>query len=69
MRITIDTEENILIVPDNYFEKLTKINKTIESAGGTPYAPADYIRHSFDIAIADTDNRLKRRSDVVKRKK
>lgn len=69
MRITIDTDEDIIIVPDNYFEKLEKINATIAAANGTPYTPVDYIKHSFDIAVADTDKRLKRRSDIVKRKK
>lgn len=69
MRITIDTDENIIIVPDNYFEKLQKINETITAAGGNPYTPQSYIQRSFDVAINDTDNRLKRKSDVVKKKK
>ena len=68
MRITIDTDEDIIIVPDNYFEKLQKINETITTAGGTAYTPQTYIQRSFDIAINDTDNRLKRKSDVTRRR-
>lgn len=69
MRITIDTDKDIIIVPDNYFEKLEAINKTIEAAGGTAYTPQSYIKKSFDIALADTDKRLKRKSDVTASRK
>lgn len=68
MRIIIDTEKDILIVPDNYFEKLTAINETVKKTGGTPYTPTSYIQKSFDTAISDTDNRLKRKSDITKKK-
>lgn len=69
MRITIDTDDDIIIVPNNYFEKLAGINKTIKGSGGTEYTPTSYIKKSFDIAIADTDNRLKRAGDVVAKRK
>ncbi len=69
MRITIDTDKDIIIVPDNYFEKLATVNKTIEAAGGTAYTPQSYIQKSFDMAISDTDNRLKRKSDVTASRK
>ena len=69
MRITIDTDENILIVPDNFFEKLQKLNADITAANGETYTPQSYIQRSFNIAINDTDNRLKRKSDVTKKKK
>lgn len=69
MRITIDTDKDILIVPDNFFDKLEKLNADITAAKGEPYTPQSYIQKSFDIAINDTNNRLKRKSDVVKKKK
>lgn len=69
MRITIDTDDDIIIVPNNYFEKLAALNKNITGAGGTAFTPVSYIKKSFDIAIADTDNRLKRAADVVAKRK
>lgn len=69
MRITIDTDKDIIIVPDNFFEKLETINKTIVAAGGTKYTPVSYLEKSFNIAIKDTDNRLKRKSDVTTSRK
>lgn len=58
MRVTIDLDRDIIIIPDNFFKKIAEENDKLEKYGGKPVKALDRIRHSFDTAMADTDNRL-----------
>lgn len=61
MKITIDTEKEIIIVPDSFYGNVDKMNKNIELGGGTPIDYTEYVKKSFETAIA---NPIKRKSDV-----
>lgn len=58
MKVTLDLETNIITVPKNFFEKITKENDIISKAGGTPIAPKDRLTKAFETAMADTDKYL-----------
>ena len=58
MRVTIDLEKDIIIIPDNFFDKVADDNRRLELYGGKPITPIDRIKHSFKVAMADTDKRL-----------
>lgn len=60
MKITIDTDKELIIVPDTYYANIDKMNKNIELGGGTPVDYTDYVKKSFEAAIA---NPMKRKSD------
>ncbi len=58
MRVIIDLERDIIIIPDNFFAKIAKENGKLEKYGAKPVSGLDRIRHSFEAAMADTDTRL-----------
>lgn len=58
MRITLDLDKDIIIIPDNFFKKITEENKKLEKYGAQPVKAIDRIKKSFETAMADTDNRL-----------
>lgn len=58
MRVIIDLERDIIIIPDNFFAKIAKENVKLEKYGAKPVSGLDRIRHSFEAAMADTDTRL-----------
>ena len=58
MRVTIDLEKDIIIIPDNFFDRVAKDNERLKMYGGKPATPIDRIKHSFKVAMADTDTRL-----------
>lgn len=58
MRVIIDLERDIIIIPDNFFAKIAKENGKLEKYGAKPVSGLDRIRHSFAAAMADTDTRL-----------
>lgn len=58
MRVTIDLERDIIIVPDNFFKKIADENEKLEKYGAKPVKPLDRIKNSFNIAMSDTDRRL-----------
>ena len=64
MRVTIDLDRDIIIIPDNFFKKIAEENEKLEKYGATPVKAIDRIRKSFDIAINDTDNRLLTQSNA-----
>lgn len=58
MRVTIDLEREIIIIPDNFFKKVKEDNERLEKFGATPVPGVDRIKKAFEKAMADTDNRL-----------
>ena len=58
MRVTIDLDRDIIIVPDNFFKKIADENEKLEKYGAKAVKPLDRIKKSFDIAMSDTDRRL-----------
>lgn len=50
MRITYDTQLQLIIVPDSYFAQIDKMNDIIDAAGGKKLDYLQYIRDSFDQA-------------------
>lgn len=58
MRVTIDLERDIIIIPDNFFKKIAEENEKLQKYGAEPVKALDRIRHSYETAMADTDNRL-----------
>ena len=60
MRVTIDLDRDIIIIPDNFSKRLKKMEKY----GAAPVKAIDRIKKSFEIAMADTDNRLMTQSNA-----
>lgn len=61
MRITIDTELQVIIVPNSYYSQIEKLNEVIEAAGGKKLDYTQYIKDCFAIAVG---NKIVRQSDV-----
>lgn len=64
MRVTIDLEREIVIIPDNFFVKIKADNERLEKFGATPVAGIDRIKNAFEKAMSDTDNRLVTQSNA-----
>ena len=64
MRVTIDLERDIIIVPDNFFKKIAEDNERLEKFGATPVKPMDRIKKSFEVAMSNTDVRLLTQSNA-----
>ena len=64
MRVTIDLDRDIIIIPDNFFKKIKDENEKLEKYGAAPVKAIDRIKKSFEIAMADTDNRLMTQSNA-----
>ena len=64
MRVTIDLERDIIIIPDNFFKKIAEENEKLQKYGAEPVKALDRIRHSYEKAMADTDNRLLTQSNA-----
>ena len=43
MRVTIDLEREIVIIPDNFFKKIAEDNARLERFGATPISGVDRI--------------------------
>lgn len=68
MRVTIDLDREIIIIPDNFFKKIADDNERLEKYGAKPVKPLDRIKRAFETAMADTDKRLLTQSNArVKR--
>lgn len=68
MRVTIDLDRDIVIIPDNFFKKIAEENEKLVKYNAEPVKAIDRIKRSFEIAMADTDNRLLTQSNAkVKR--
>ncbi|MGN8876620.1 hypothetical protein [Pseudoflavonifractor sp. HCP28S3_F10] len=64
MRVTIDLDRDIIIIPDNFFKKIAEENEKLQKYGAEPVKALDRIRHSYEKAMADTDNRLLTQSNA-----
>ena len=69
MRITLDTDKKYLIVPDNFFEKMIALNAFREENGVPAISPIAYVRESFEKAMSNPETCLKRKSDVLVKRK
>lgn len=49
---------------DNFFKKIKEENEKLEKYGAAPVKAIDRIKKSFEIAMADTDNRLMTQSNA-----
>ena len=58
MRVTIDLDRDIIIIPDNFFKKIGDENDKLEKYGAKPVDPIVRIWHSVETARNDTNNRL-----------
>ena len=58
MRVTIDLDRDIIIIPDNFFKMIAEENEKLQKYGAEPVKALDRIKHSYETAMADTDNRL-----------
>lgn len=55
MRIIIDTEKEVIIVPDTYYQQIDRKNNVLEKAGVEKEKMIDYeqfVKDSFEIAFA-----------------
>ena len=57
-RITIDLDRDIIIIPDNFFKKISEENDKLEEYDAKPVKAIERIKRSFEEAMKDTDNRL-----------
>ena len=64
MRVTIDLDRDIIIIPDNFFKKIAEENEKLVKYGAEPVKALDRIKHSYETAMADTDNRLLTQSNA-----
>ena len=64
MRVTIDLDRDIVIIPDNFFKKIMEENEKLEKYGAKPVKAIDRIKKAFEIAMNDTDNRLLTQSNA-----
>lgn len=64
MKVTIDLDRDIIIIPDNFFKKISEDNERLQKYGAQPQKGLDRINRSFAVAMADTDTRLLTRSNA-----
>ena len=66
MRIEIDTEKNLIIVPNTYYEQIDRKNQVLSDAGvDTKIDYTQYIRDSFNKAI---ESKIIRKEDLKRNK-
>lgn len=64
MKVTLDLDRDIVIIPDNFFKKISEDNERLKKYGAKPQKGIDRIKRSFAVATADTDNRLLTRNNA-----
>ena len=64
MRVTIDLEREIVIIPDNFFKTIAEDNARVERFGAEPVSGVDRIKNAFKKAMNETDNRLLTQSNA-----
>ncbi len=62
MRIVIDTDLQVIIVPNSYYNQVDALNEIIESAGGKKLDYTEYINTLFQKAY---QTKIIRQSDVA----
>lgn len=65
MRITIDTDLQVIIVPNSYYDHVDRLNEIITEAGGDELDYKEYIHTLFKKAY---DTKIIRSDDVKKMK-
>lgn len=65
MRITIDTELQVIIVPDSYYDHVDRLNEIISSVEGNKLDYKEYIKTLFEKAY---NTKIIRTEDVKKMK-
>lgn len=63
MRITIDTDNNVIICPKTFWEDTRKANEVLRSVGQAEISHKEKVKEYFEKAI---QNDLVRASDVKK---
>lgn len=63
MRITIDTDLQVIIVPNSYYDYVDRLNEIITEAGGDELDYKSYIKTLFDKAY---ETKIIRADDVKK---
>lgn len=58
MKVTLDLDTSIMVVPKNFFDKITKENDVITAHGGQAVSPVDRIKNAFAKTMSDTDKYL-----------
>ena len=58
MKVTLDLETCEIIVPKNFFDKISKENELISAHGGTAVPPVARIKNAFETAMSNTDKYL-----------
>ena len=61
MRITIDTELQVIIVPNSYYSQIDKLNEVIAAVSEKKLDYTQYIKDCFAVAI---ENKIVRQSDI-----
>ena len=64
MRVTIDLDRDIIIIPDNFFKRIAEENEKLQKYGAEPVKHIDRIKQSYEKAMEDTDNRLLTQSNA-----
>lgn len=64
MRVTIDLDRDIVIIPDNFFKKISEENEKLEKFGAKPVDPLVRIWHSFTTAMNETNDRFLTQSNA-----
>ena len=64
MRVTIDLDRDIIIIPDNFFKKIAEENEKLQKYGAEPISGVDRIKKAFNKAMEETDNRLLTQSNA-----
>ena len=59
MKITLDLDTNMIVVPKSFFNNIAKQNETIMKMGGSKIEPEDLIKKAFEIAMEDTAKYLR----------
>ena len=61
MRITIDTELQVIIVPNSYYSQIDKLNEVIAAVSEKKLDYTQYIKDCFAV---DIENKIVRQSDI-----
>lgn len=62
MRITIDTDLQVVIVPNSYYRQIDRLNEVITAAGGRAL---DYKQYICDCFVTAVDKQIITQSEVA----
>jgi len=64
MRIIIDTEQEVIAVPNSYYTQMNRDNRLIVASGGTPINLKGFVKDAFEKAHKQE---FVRQSDLTKK--